>query len=159
LGSNRELCRRVKEAILPVIAERNYQLVDIEFVREGRGQVLRIFLDKQGGINVEDCADVSRELGDILDVKNIIETSYHLEISSPGLDRRVRDPADFERFSGRRIKIKTEQPINGRRHFSGMLRGVKGDNVTMECDGAEIEIPIEIIEKANLTHEWNDNFC
>jgi ribosome maturation factor RimP len=153
--SSKETLRRVRDAILPVLAQRNFQLVDAEFVREPQGFTLRIFIDREGGITVEDCADFSGEVGDILDVKGIIETRYHLEVSSPGLDRRVREAADFDRFAGREIRVRTEEPIDGQRNFSGTLKGMDGDDVIVECDGRTFRIPRESIERANLKYDWD----
>lgn len=146
--------RRVREAILPALAQRNLQLVEIEYLRDPRGWILRIFLDREGGITVEDCARVSDEVGDLLDVKGVMDGPYHLEISSPGLDRRVRDPLDFDRFAGRTIKVRTEAAVGGKSSFTGTLRGMDGDHVVVDVDGTEHRIPIDSIEKANLKHEW-----
>jgi ribosome maturation factor RimP len=150
----KETVRQVRQVILPLLAEYNYQLVDCEYVREHQGWVLRIFLDRHGGITVEDCAEISDEIGDVLDVKGVFETSYRLEVSSPGLDRRVRDPADFDRFAGSQIRLRTEVPVQGRRQFSGTLLGMAGDAVAVEADGETFRIPLEAIEKANLKYQW-----
>ena len=145
----------VKEAVLPVLAAYNLQLVDLEYVREPLGWVLRIFIDKQGGVTLDDCADLSDELGDLFEAKGIVDGPHNLEISSPGLDRRVRFPVDFERFAGSRVKVKTVAPVGGRKVFSGVLRGMKGDNVVVDIDGTLFEIPIGEIEKANLKYDWD----
>lgn len=146
--------RRVREAILPALSQRNLQLVDLEYLRDPRGWILRIFLDREGGITVDDCAHVSDEVGDLLDAKGVMDGPYHLEISSPGLDRRVRDPLDFDRFAGRAIKVRTEAPVDGKTSFTGTLRGMDGDHVVVEVDGKEHRLPIDAIEKANLKYEW-----
>jgi ribosome maturation factor RimP len=153
----RETLKKVKEAILPVLSRRGLQLVDMEFVREHQGRVLRIFLDKEGGITLDDCSDVSGEMGDVLDVADIIGERYHLEISSPGLDRRVRDPLDFNRFAGRMIKVKMTDPVEGRRAFSGVLLGMEGESAAVEVDGRKFLLPLESIEKANLKYEWEED--
>jgi ribosome maturation factor RimP len=156
MRGSREILQQARAAILPVLARCNYQLVDIEYVREPMGWVLRVFIDKEGGITIEECALVSGEIGDVLDAGSIVDGRYHLEISSPGLDRRVRDPIDFDRFAGRQVRIKSEIPLEGRRNFAGLLKGMDGDSVVVEIDGCEHRVPIDSIEKANLKHEWDE---
>ncbi|MFA6033101.1 MAG: ribosome maturation factor RimP [Myxococcota bacterium] len=151
----KETVRRAREVILPVVARYNYQLVEVEFVQEPYGAVLRLYIDKLGGITLEDCAKLSDEVGDLLEAKGTVDGAYHLEVSSPGVDRRVRDPLDFDRFAGSKVKIKCDAPVNGRKMFTGILKGMDGDCVAVDVDGTVFKLPIDLIEKANLKHDWD----
>jgi len=127
-----------------------FELVDIEYRREGRGWVLRIYIDKDGGVSVEDCARISRELGTLLDLNDIIPGTYNLEISSPGLTRALKKVRDFERFKGKLLKIKTMKDIQGRRVFIGRLIDFVGNVASVEMDRHVYFIPYDEIERANL---------
>src|SRR5256885_7900 len=113
---------RVRQTVERVAASSGLEVVEVEFRGGGKSRMLRIFIDKPGGVTHQDCADLSRELGTILDVEEAIPgRSYVLEVSSPGLDRALRRPADFERFVGSRVKLTTREPIAGNRFFEGRL--------------------------------------
>ena len=150
-----ELIGRIHEIADRVAVSEGLELVDVEFVGRGRNAVLRIFLDKPGGITLGDCARVSGQVGAILDVEDVIPGQYTLEVSSPGLDRRLVKPADYERFAGKRIKMVLKTPLAGRRRFHGMLRGIRDGRVQLEEESGEtIGIEHGDIEKANLVIEW-----
>jgi len=139
-----------------VLRDRGMTLDRLELARGPRGAVVRIFVDKkEGGVGVDDCAAVSREVGAILDVEDPIESSYVLEVSSPGLDRPLRTPEDFQRFAGRRARIHTFGPVEGRREFHGTLRGEQGEAVLIEDEGLkrEVRVPLSQIAKARLEVE------
>lgn len=140
----------VREILNPILLGEGLELVDLEYRREGRGKVLRIYIDKEGGVTVDDCAKVSRELGTLLDVHDVIHGSYNLEVSSPGLTRTLKKPRDFERFKGKRIKIKTKTDIEERRVFVGRLLDFADDVATVLVDGRTYLIEYDEIEKANL---------
>lgn len=140
----------VREILDPILLEEGLELVDIEYRREGRGRVLRIYIDKEGGVTVEDCAKLSRELGTLLDVHDVIPTSYNLEVSSPGLTRSLKTPKDFKRFKGKKVKIKTKMDIQKRRVFVGRLLDFADNTASVEVDGKPYLIPYEEIERANL---------
>lgn len=140
----------VREILDPLLLGYGFELVDIEYRREGRGWVLRIYIDKDGGVSVEDCARISRELGTLLDLNDIIPGTYNLEISSPGLTRALKRVRDFERFKGKLVKIKTMTDIQGRRVFIGRLIDFVGDVASVEMDGRVYFIPYDEIERANL---------
>jgi ribosome maturation factor RimP len=127
------------------------ELVYLEYLRERGGRVMRLTIDKPGGVTLEDCAAVSRELGDILDVHLPDIGRYHLEVSSPGPRRRISREADFERFRGHRAKIRTLNPINGQKNFSGVLEGLSAGTVTLNTGQATVAIAIDAISKAYLT--------
>jgi ribosome maturation factor RimP len=140
----------VREILGPLLLEEGFELVDIEYRREGRGRVLRIYMDKEGGITVDDCVKISRELGVLLDVHDIIPASYNLEVSSPGLTRVLKKPRDFERFKGKKVKIKTRIDIQERRVFIGRLLDFVDGVASVEVDRHTYFIPYDEIERANL---------
>ena len=126
------------------------EMVHLEYLRERGGRVMRLTIDKPGGVTLEDCAGVSRELGDILDVHLPNIGRYHLEVSSPGPHRRLSRESDFERFRGQPAKIRTCSPINGQKNFSGVLEGISGDSVCLNTGLTTVTIAIRSILKANL---------
>jgi ribosome maturation factor RimP len=138
----------------PPIEGLGYELVDIEFAREGRGGVLRIFIDwpagAQVGISVDDCATVSHAVSQVLEVEDPIKGHYTLEVSSPGFDRILRKREHFERFVGERIFAELKLPIDGRRRFVGVLKSIVDDAIVMDVDGQAHSLPLERIQKARL---------
>lgn len=140
----------VREILDSLLLGYGFELVDIEYRREGRGWVLRIYIDKDGGVSVEDCARISRELGTLLDLNDIIPGTYNLEISSPGLTRALKKVRDFERFKGKLLKIKAMKDIQGRRVFIGRLIDFVGNVASVEMDRHVYFIPYDEIERANL---------
>jgi len=147
---------RVESILGPLLDAEGLSLVDIEYKREQGGWILRVFIDKEGNVTLDDCARVSREFGQLLDVEDIISTSYHLEVSSPGLDRPLKKEEDFVKYSGRRVRIKTTEPVSGRRNFKGALLGCTEGKVKVKVEGSEIfTIPLSSILKANLEIELN----
>lgn len=157
-----QLIDKIEELVQPILDDLKCELVDIEYQREQRGWVLRFFLDKDGGINLDDCAEASREISSLLDVEDIIGTAYNLEVSSPGIERPLKKIADFERFSGKLAKIKTIDSIDPdnsgrkRKTFVGTLAGVDGQKILilLKKDAAAIPIAVQQIEKANLKFEF-----
>lgn len=137
----------------PLLRSEGMTLVDVEYRREPRGWVLRLFVDKEGGVTLDDCAIVSRQLGDILDAKMNHDEPYNLEISSPGLDRPLTKPKHFVHFEGRAAVIRTNQPVGGKRHFKGVLAGFSEGVVKLVVDEQEVAIPYEVIKKAHLSIE------
>ncbi len=157
-----QLVEKIEELVQPILDDLKCELVDIEYQREQRGWVLRFFLDKEGGINLDDCAEASREISSLLDVEDIIGTAFNLEVSSPGIERPLKKLADFERFSGELAKIKTLDSIDPdesgrkRKTFVGTLAGVDGEDVllVLKKDAAAVPIALRQIEKANLKYEF-----
>ena len=142
---------QVKNVAEPIIIQKGMELVDVEYKMEHGQWVLRFFIDKPGGVTVDDCGDISGELGTTLDVKDIIPHRYNLEVSSPGLDRALTREKDFVNYKGRKVKIKTKQPISGRRNFSAALDDFKEGMVFLiDSEGKKWEIPFNNIEKARL---------
>ncbi|NLI83340.1 MAG: ribosome maturation factor RimP [Deltaproteobacteria bacterium] len=128
------------------------ELVEVEYRRESHGWVLRLFMDQPSGVSVDDCARMSDVVGDLLDVADIIPNPYHLEISSPGLNRPLRRLEHFQEQVGKIIEARTLEPIEGRRRFTGVLREAAGATITVECDGKGYEIPISRVERARLRY-------
>ena len=150
-----DLLSRIREVAERIAGGEGMELVDVEFVGRGPNAVLRIFLDKAGGITLGDCERVSKQVGAVLDVEDFIPTRYTLEVSSPGLDRRLVKLADFERFAGRQVKLVLKAPRDGRRRFHGKLRGVQEGAIQLEEEnGQRIGFAYAEIEKASLVVEW-----
>ncbi|MCI0485481.1 MAG: ribosome maturation factor RimP [Blastocatellia bacterium] len=138
-----------------VTAREGLELVHWETVGPRNNVVLRIYIDKPGGVNHGDCEAVSYQVGTLMDVEDLIPHKYTLEVSSPGIERGLYKRADYERFAGNRVKIKTAAPMGGQRNFRGLLVGIEGDTVKLEVDGAgPIEIPYEAIVKANIEYQF-----
>ena len=136
--SRREEYEQKTEAILtPIVESRGFELVDVEYVKEGGSWYLRGYIDKQGGITVNDCEDVSRAFSDILDEQDFIEDSYIMEISSPGLDRPLKKEKDFKRSLGKLVEIRTYRPIEKQKEFCGILNAYDSNSVTIDEDGTE----------------------
>jgi ribosome maturation factor RimP len=131
-------------------AAEGVELIQLQYHRERGGRILRLFIDKPGGVTLEDCAAVSRELGDLLDVHLPDLGPYHLEVSSPGPNRPLARAEDFERFRGQRAKIRTRSAIDGQKNFSGVLEGLSDRTVRMNTGRNTIAIPIDAISKAYL---------
>lgn len=133
------------------------EVIDVELRREGTraGRVLRVYLDKEGGPNVDDLGRVSRQLSELLDSQDIVEGSYTLEVSSPGINRPLKKPEHFQRFIGKRVRIRTGDMIDGRRSFLGILSEVSGDTIRIEVEGKPYQIPFSMIEKSNYEHDWS----
>jgi len=140
----------VKELVIPILEREALELVDIEFKREVRGWVLRIYIDKEGGVSLNDCTLVSQQLGDVLDVEDPIDTPYILEVSSPGLTRPLKGTKDYQRYIGRLVKIKTYKEIYGKKVFIGELSGLKEGIVNIKIDKKVYEIPYGLIASAHL---------
>jgi len=164
---------RVREIAERVAASSGLEVVEVEFRGSGQARMLRVFLDKPGaasgdplaGVTHGDCANFSREFGTILDVEDAVAGSYTLEVSSPGLDRKLVTEKDYTRFAGSRVKLMTREPVNGNRHFEGRLEGLHEGRLTLETlgkkkpkpghphPGQKIEIELANVEKANVVPE------
>jgi ribosome maturation factor RimP len=147
------LLEQVIQTAEPILSSQGIELVDLEYQREAQGWVLRLYIDREGGITLEDCTQVNRELGTVLEVKDLIPNSYTLEVSSPGLTRPLKKPADFNKYRLQKVKVKTVGPIGGRRNFKGILLGFIEDKVQLEVEKKIYEIPLQNIAKANLVFE------
>lgn len=130
------------------------ELVDVEYRREGGGWVLRVFIDKPGGVTLDDCQAASRALGEKLDELDPIPTSYSLEVSSPGIERPLKRPEDYERFAGRLVHVRTFAPYEGRRNWQGRLVGLAGGAVVLDTDAGQVAIPQDMVARAHLAAEF-----
>ena len=146
---------QVFSLIEPVLDDIGFELVEVEYLTMHGRWVLRLYIDKESGVTIDDCVDVSRELGDLIEVKEIIDHEYVLEVSSPGLNRPLRREKDFNRAAGSNIKVKMNQAINGQKNFAGILRELKDRTVFIEIDGRIFELPFDDIEKSNLVFDFN----
>lgn len=142
--------------IEPILNEMDFQLVDIEYLSEHGRWVLRIFADKEGGITVEDCARVSREIGDLIDVKDFIPHEYVLEVSSPGLNRPLKKKKDFLWACGKKVKLRMATPVKGRRNFTGYLRSFQEGKLYLEVENDLVALPREHVTRANLVYEFDN---
>jgi len=145
----------IGDMLEPGISSMGYELVGIEFQTGGKGGgLLRVYIDSAQGITADDCQKVSYQVSGVLDVEDPIPGHYTLEISSPGLDRLLFRPRDFERFAGHLIRLRTAYPIEGQRKFKGRLKGMQGNNVVFEQDDMEISLPFDQIDMARLVPEY-----
>jgi ribosome maturation factor RimP len=148
-----EIVDSVTRVVKPVLEEVSLELVEVEFRPSGRRWLLRIFIDKPGGVSIADCEWVSRELDRLLDVEDVIDHPYVLEVSSPGLTRSLKSREDFERYEGRVCRIVTREAVEGKNEFRGTIAGVDGENVEIRGEKAGSRIPLSAIKKANLELE------
>jgi ribosome maturation factor RimP len=154
-GENMGQANTQLEAIIePAVSALGFELVGIEYLSQGRHSVLRVYIDHEDGINVDNCADVSRQVSAVLDVEDPIRGEYTLEVSSPGLDRPLFTAEHYQRYSGSLAEIRLRSPQDGRRKFKGRLHGVREEQVVIEVDGQEYSLALDNIEKAHLVHEW-----
>lgn len=143
----------LESTIESALAQDAFELVDLKYVQDGGRWVLRIFIDKHGGVTLDDCEKVSEKIGSILDAAELMTHSYHLEVSSPGVDRVLKKPRDFERFSGHRVKVRLKTARDGRRKFQGFLRGWENESLVLESGESTIRLPLASIDEARLDPE------
>jgi ribosome maturation factor RimP len=146
---------RIREKAEAIAASEGVELVDLHYRREGPGWVLRLFIDKPGGVTHTDCQEISQQLGAQVEVEDLVPHRYTLEVSSPGLDRPLLKEADYTRFAGRSVRITTDRPVEGRRRFRGRLEGLTDGQVSLTTDeGERFELPLERVASARLEIEF-----
>ncbi|WP_427338693.1 ribosome maturation factor RimP [Caloranaerobacter sp. DY30410] len=149
--NRKEIEELTREIALQIVKDYGFELVDVEFVKEGSQRFLRIFIDKIGGITIEDCQKVSERLSDRLDEIDPIEENYYLEVSSPGLDRPLKTENDYKKSLGKEVEISLYKPIEGKKKFIGKLKNYDATTVTIELDqGSLITIDKKDLAKINL---------
>ena len=155
--TRQDVITQVEELLRPIAVRLGLETVDLALSGEGHRTVLRVVVDRvEGGITVEECARVSEALSRQLDLYDLFEDPYTLEVSSPGLDRPLRNDADFRRFAGKKAELKTYGPVEGQRHFRGILLGVIGEAVVLQVDGRQVQLPKSQIAQARLLVEMDD---
>ena len=140
----------IEEYAISVLESMGLELVEVQFRREGHGWVLRLYIDREGGLSLDDCAAVSREIATWLDVEELIEHAFHLEVSSPGLERPLKKIKDFERFAGRKARVKLRELLNEQRVFIGTIDQVDEGKVVLVVDEKPVSLLFENIAKARL---------
>ncbi len=143
----------VRDYLLKLLPDMGLELFDLQFRQEGHGWVLRVFIDTPAGtsgVTLDQCSDVSRELGQYLDVEDCIAHAYHLEVSSPGLDRPLRSLQDFVRFQGEVCKVRLHHPLDGDKVHTGRIVGIDGEVITLEVAGGTLQIEWQMVNKARL---------
>lgn len=159
MTQTKKTVERVKALLEPVMDREGYELLEVEHLSERGRMVLRLYIDtvppgtKERGVSVEDCTFVSRLVGDILDVEDVVDGNYNLEVSSPGLFRPLTKPVHFDRVVGERVRVKTYEKIEGRRAFTGTLESREGQTLNVVVDGQPYALALDNIAKANLEPE------
>jgi ribosome maturation factor RimP len=154
--SSEAVIEKVREIAERVASSEGLEIVEVQLLGGGKSRVLRLFIDKPGGVTLGDCELVSQQVGTILDIEDVIPgAGYQLEVSSPGVERKLTKPKDFERFVGQKIKVVLRQPIENQKAWTGAMTSFSGGVITLEsAPGKTIEFPLEQVEKANLKFEW-----
>jgi ribosome maturation factor RimP len=147
---------KVREIAERVASSEGMEIVDVKLLGGGGSRLLRIFIDKPEGVTHADCEFISQNVGTILDVEDVIPGSgYTLEVSSPGVERKLSKPKEFERFAGHKVKLTLRQPVAGQKHWDGLLKSFAEGIITLEpAPGKSVQVPFEQVEKANLKFEW-----
>lgn len=146
----KEVVQRLREMASPALAATGLELVDVETGQQGKRMMVRMLVDKPGGVGVDDCAELNRFLSDLLDVHDPLEGSYILEVSSPGLDRPLKKPADFAWAVGKEVKLTMKSPGQGKNVFRGLLADFDGTTLTLEENDHQVELPLTDVAKARL---------
>jgi ribosome maturation factor RimP len=154
--ARQDVTEKVREIAERVAASEGLEIVEVQLLGGGGARVLRIFIDKPEGVTHADCETVSQNVGTILDVEDVIPGAhYTLEVSSPGVERKLTKPRDFERFVGKKVKVALRQPVENQRSWTGTLTSFAEGVLTLEpAPGRNIQVPLDQVEKANLKFEW-----
>ena len=145
---------RLEQIVESVAATLGYEIVKVDFVPQQKNSILRIYIDSENGIQIEDCEKFSRQISAVLEVEDPIAGHYTLEVSSPGIDRPLVKPEHFERFCGQRVKVSTHTMYLGRKRFTGQMTEVNDAGIVVEVDGEAYDLPFDDINNAKLCPEW-----
>ncbi len=145
---------KIEEIAQRVAESEGIEVVEVEVKGGGKNQFVRISIDKPEGVTHADCELISQQVGTILDVEDVVPGHYTLEVSSPGLERKLLKPADYERFRGKKAKVTLRQPVENQRHWEGTLSGFSDGIISLDANGRQIRFPFDQVEKANLKFEW-----
>lgn len=146
----------LNELLAPVVESMGYTFWGLEYLSQGKDTVLRVFIDHKNGINVDDCASVSRQISSVMDVEDPITQIYNLEVSSPGMDRPIFTLEQYTLLAGNIIDVRLRMAFDGRRKFKGQLIGVEQEDIVLRVDNNEYLLPVELIEKANVVPQFKD---
>ncbi|MCK9237506.1 MAG: ribosome maturation factor RimP [Thiopseudomonas sp.] len=146
--------QKLQDLLAPIVEALEFQCWGVEFISQGRHSVLRIYIEHENGITVDNCELVSRQLSAVLDVEDPVSGEYTLEVSSPGMDRPLFTLEQYAAYVGQQVKIKLRAPVEERRHYQGMIRGIEEDDVVVQVDSYEYLLPFELIEKANIVPNY-----
>ena len=149
-----EVADQIHQSIQGLVENEGCELVYVQYLPEKLGALVRIFIDKEGGVGLGDCQRVSRKAGVLLDIEDLIPHRYTLEVSSPGLERPLFSASDFEKYAGNEIRLTTRMKVGDRRKFEGWLKGIRMEVIELECEGEIFRIPLENVKKANLIHRF-----
>jgi len=154
--NKQEIVERITEIAHRVGNSEGIEIVEVQLLGAGKARLLRLFIDKPGGVSHADCGLISQQVGTILDIEDVVPgASYTLEVSSPGLERKLSKPTDFERFAGQKAKVVLREPVENQKRWEGTLAGISGEIITLEPSaGKSIHFALSQIEKANLKFEW-----
>ncbi|KJS45930.1 ribosome maturation factor RimP [Desulfosporosinus sp. BICA1-9] len=147
---NKSIVQEIEILVEPLVLEKGLELVSVEYIKEGAHWYLRLYIDKEGGVDMDDCTNVSHAVSEMLDIKNTIPQAYMLEVSSPGLERPLKKEEDFIRFQGSLIMVHTISPFQGFKKFSGNLVGLINDEIVLEYEGKRVSIPRTLVKKTHL---------
>ena len=152
---NDNILDRINETVARVAVSEGFEVVEVEYRGSPNNRILRIFIDKPGGVTLADCENVSHQVGAIIDVEDVISERYTLEVSSPGLDRKLLKPQDYERFAGKKARVKLRHPIEGRSNFTGRLAGLDQGEALLDVEGGNrMRFPLDEVALARLVVEF-----
>lgn len=150
---------KVSDLATPLLDDEGFELVHVEYQREGSGRILRLYIDRPGGVSLDDCVSISRQMGDLLAVHLEIREPYSLEVSSPGSNRPLGKESDFEKFKGFTARIRTTQPVDGQKNFTGILLGISEGIVKLSMNDATVAIPFHCIARGRVVDYNGENKC